>query len=188
MSLEVEGLTILAMMACGVAAGIAFDSCRVLKHKSRLKGFSVIVYDLLFWIVCTLAIFFTLVAVNGGVVRIYIFFALLFGTWTYYSFLSGHYLRAFAGFVRLLSWCFRTLLRMLRLLLVEPFVLLYKLFVLILTSLFSLLYGILSFIGKLLFSTLFPLRAVYRKMKTPLARKKQGIFRRLANLFKRNKK
>ncbi|RSK25495.1 spore cortex biosynthesis protein YabQ [Bacillus sp. HMF5848] len=91
MSLTTQFFTMIAMVGMGGWFGAALDTySRFLKRPTRAKWI-VFINDILFWFAQGLIIFYVLLLVNEGELRLYIFIALLCGYAAYQSLLKKIY-------------------------------------------------------------------------------------------------
>lgn len=140
------------MVGMGSWLGIAMDTYQRLFKRTERRIWLIFIYDILFWIVQSIFIFYVLYLVNHGEVRFYIFLALLCGFSAYQSLLKNFYTYILERLIFFLKKLFRFLKKLVTIILVKPLLLL-------MTGLFSLLLwiskGLLfvtSFIVKLFFS------------------------------------
>lgn len=132
MTLNVQFLTMAAMMGCGAALGLFYDAYRVVSGEFRFPRWLTPPLDLIYWLIGTLAVFRVLYVSNGGEVRIYVFLALMIGVCFYFGLLSGAFVRVIRWTIRLVKRLVALLLRILDLLLVRPVLGLYRFIVWIL--------------------------------------------------------
>lgn len=88
MSLYTQWLTVLFMLLSGLALGCLFDSYRVFAGQCKFPRWMIPFFDLLYWLVATLFVFYMLMKSNQGELRFYIILGLVTGTWMYAVFLS----------------------------------------------------------------------------------------------------
>ncbi|GGE84715.1 spore cortex biosynthesis protein YabQ [Priestia taiwanensis] len=186
MSLNVQFLTMLAMIGMGGYLGATLDTYnRFLKRSKRNRWF-VFVYDFSFWILQALLIFYVLLLVNEAELRFYIFIAILCGYAAYQSLFRSIYLKALEHFIRLVITCYRFLFNAVMMIIVKPFLLLVKgimmvllFFVQVVQKIFDMcmriVLGILSFIGRILWMF------IPKKGKLFL-QKHAGIFKKAKNI------
>lgn len=186
MMLQAEVQTLAAMLASGMAAGMVFDSYRMLRKKwSFIKGLLVTVCDLAFWVGLTLFVFYVLLSVNDGVVRVYVFLGLLAGTWMYFTFLHRGYAWLFERFLRFLTMLFHMLTRLFHWLLIKPIVFLYQSLVVLLLFIVGLIFSVMRLLWKLIAALCRPFRRLGRSVARPIRKKKAGFLSKVAKFFKR---
>lgn len=119
----------------GMIIGLLFDGYRVLRGIMTPKMLITELGDLLFWLIATMLVFGTLIFINWGEVRLYIFIGLMIGFVLYMRLFSRYILRllkrlwdysrigaAFLNTIicKLLLWCIKVLFFPLKWLYVKP--------------------------------------------------------------------
>jgi len=177
-NLDVQFLTMAAMIGCGAALGLLFDGYRVVWGELRLPRRLYAPFDLLYWALATAAVYRVLYLANGGEVRLYVLLALLLGVSAYFALLSGLSLRIMRRIVLLVKTLFRFLRRLAVILVVRPLIGLYRL----LAAIFGFFATVSIFLGKLVIQLLYPVW----KLTSRLARSLWGaLFRAVRGLFRR---
>src|SRR3954462_2772160 len=111
MSLTTQFYTMLAMVGIGGWIGVALDTYgRFLKRPLRAR-WVVFINDFMFWIVQGLILFYLLLLVNEGELRIYIFLAVLCGYAAYQSLLKWIYLRILERLIQTSLSIYRLLIK-----------------------------------------------------------------------------
>lgn len=100
MTLMVQFYAIIAMIAMGIWLGIAVDTYSRFMHPNRWTWL-LFLCDIFFWIVQALLIFYILLQVNEGELRIYIFLALLCGFAAYRALIQAIYLHLLEKLIRI---------------------------------------------------------------------------------------
>ena len=126
MSIKIQALTMLLMVGCGMTMGLLYDTYRVMKGQTGLRGWLVIICDLLFWASCIFLVFGTLLRVNDGVVRIYLFLGMGIGTWFYFVLLHSFYIKWFLRFINLVKAIYRFTVRLIHVVIIKPIIFIYK--------------------------------------------------------------
>ncbi|AMA74512.1 MULTISPECIES: spore cortex biosynthesis protein YabQ [Aneurinibacillus] len=144
MTLTGQAATMMSMVLCGLAMGILYDTYRTMERKCRLARWLVWLCDFLFWISCIFLVFGTLLRVNEGIVRIYIFLGLAVGVVLYFLLFQRTYLYILNKLIFFSLWLYRVTLRTGYYLLVAPVLFLYR----ILLSTALLLFSVIFRIGK----------------------------------------
>lgn len=85
--------TFMVTVAIGAGLGILYDFYRVGERALQLRNLLTAVGDLLYWLVSTAAVFFTLLYCNWGELRLYVFLGLASGAFLYFRFLSLYLVR-----------------------------------------------------------------------------------------------
>lgn len=143
MSLTTQFYTMLAMAGIGGWIGVALDTYgRFLKRPIRAR-WVVFINDFMFWVVQGLILFYILLLVNEGELRVYIFLAVLCGYATYQSLLKRLYLNILERLIQTSLSIYRFLLTIGRVMLIRPIVGLVQLLIVILL-------GVMNFLWRLL--------------------------------------
>ncbi|QHW32139.1 spore cortex biosynthesis protein YabQ [Paenibacillus rhizovicinus] len=126
-SLSVQWWTMMTMLLSGIGMGIVFDGYRVVSDELRISRIWVPVFDLLYWIAATIAVFQVLSSSNHGEVRFYVFLGLILGIGCYYWLFS----RITVSLVKLLIRTVRAItgfvIKTFELLIIKPLILFYRL-------------------------------------------------------------
>jgi spore cortex biosynthesis protein YabQ len=110
-SLEAQWLTMGWMTASGIILGVLLDIYRVLKGRFRFRGWVVSLIDLLYWTVAAGLVFGLLMWSNWGVLRFYVFLAVVLGIALYYFWMSRTMIRLISWTIRLVEWMIRIVFR-----------------------------------------------------------------------------
>ncbi|MBB3909148.1 spore cortex biosynthesis protein YabQ [Anoxybacillus rupiensis] len=120
MSVTTQLETMLAMIGMGGWLGLSIDTySRFLQRRKRAR-FIVFINDVLFWLLQGLIIFYVLLLVNEGELRVYIFLAILCGYAAYQSLLRSLYLRLLEMLIRFFTALFRFFVRTCYYIVVRP--------------------------------------------------------------------
>lgn len=123
MTLHVQVITMLTMIAGGIYLGFAQETYRKMAkiwHKKRMLTY---ISELSFWISQTIILFSMLYRVNYGEVRIYIILACFLGFSMYVVFFQAMYLKILDWFIRLL----RSIIYLVYRIISAPLILVYRL-------------------------------------------------------------
>ncbi len=143
MSLTTQFYTMLAMVGMGSWIGVALDTYgRFLKRPLRAR-WVVFINDFMFWVVQGLILFYLLLLVNEGEVRIYIFLALLCGYAAYQGLFKQMYLKLLEFIILTSNRLYNVFIKIGQVMLVRPIRALIQL-------IFVIVLGILNVIWKLL--------------------------------------
>ena len=155
MTLHVQLLSMLAMIAGGVYLGFAFDTYRRITR--CVKDNPAVKYgvEIIFWLAQTGILFYALFQVNEGVLRVYIFLACLLGYSMYAVMLRRGYQYILDKIIRGIVIVTAGIARGLYVLLIEPILWLIRL-------LYTCIKGLLLFIIRLLS---YPARLLLRGLK-----------------------
>ncbi|MGM7724466.1 spore cortex biosynthesis protein YabQ [Metabacillus sp. Hm71] len=193
MSLTTQFYTMLAMAGMGGWLGLALDTYgRFLKRPMRAR-WVVFINDFLFWVVQGLILFYLLLLVNEGELRIYIFLAVLCGYAAYQSLFKRLYLRILERLIQTSLSIYRFMLKVGNLMIVKPIVGLVQLLFVILLGTVNFLWRLLkwafqflySFVKLLLAPVRFLLRLLWRFTPFTIRNFLGKIIRLLAGFMKK---
>lgn len=188
MSIQVQAITMLLMVACGMSMGLLYDTYRVMKGQTGLRGWLVIICDLLFWASCIFLVFGTLLRVNEGMVRIYLFLGMGIGAWIYFSLFTSFYIKWFLRLINLVKAIYRFIVRLINLVIIKPLIFLYRTIVAIVIGTALFIWRIVLFFYHILQKICIPIgkgsSKLGKKIYSGSKKKGAGLFRRVAKLFK----
>ena len=191
MSLTTQFYTMLAMVGMGGWLGAALDTYgRFLKRPLRAR-WVVFINDLLFWLVQGLILFYLLLLVNEGELRIYIFLAVLCGYAAYQSLLKKIYLQLLELFIQTSLTIYRLFIRAGQLMIVKPIVGTIQLLIAIILGTVNILWKLIKWGFKFLWSLvkilLSPVTFLFRLLWRLVPRSVENFLieniRRLAGFF-----
>ncbi len=191
MSLTTQFYTMLAMVGMGGWLGAALDTYgRFLKRPLRAR-WVVFINDLLFWLVQGLILFYLLLLVNEGELRIYIFLAVLCGYAAYQSLLKKIYLQLLEIFIQTSLTIYRLFIRAGQLMIVKPIVGTIQLLIAIILGTVNILWKLIKWGFKFLWSLvkilLSPVTLLFRLLWKLVPRSVENFLieniRRLAGFF-----
>lgn len=200
MSLHAQFTTLLAMIGIGMIIGASFDTYAHIFNRSKRHRLIVWVADILFWVTQALYVFYTLLVINNGQVRLYIFLAILCGYAAYQALFQRMYVRLLQKIIRAFVMLYRLIIRMFHYAVILPLRLLYRFFVFLFITtchfvflvgkvLYKVMYGCIRF---LLQPFIFIGRFIWRK--TPLRFQAtvgrifhigKGFLAKIANMFRK---
>ncbi|MEQ8176459.1 MAG: spore cortex biosynthesis protein YabQ [Syntrophomonadaceae bacterium] len=96
----------LLTLLIGILLGIIIHFYQLTVRKSRLRKILLIMMDFSLWILLIALIFFGLVLINLGELRVYVFVALIIGVLIYYRYGARHLHRPLAALARVVVICF----------------------------------------------------------------------------------
>ncbi|NBD28074.1 spore cortex biosynthesis protein YabQ [Paenibacillus sp. T1] len=117
----------MTMLLSGIGMGIVFDGYRVVSDELRISRIWVPIFDLLYWIAATIAVFQVLSSSNHGEVRFYVFLGLLLGIACYYWLFSKITVRVVQLLIQTVRAVTKFTIQAFMILIVKPLVLLYRL-------------------------------------------------------------
>ncbi|MFP7495449.1 spore cortex biosynthesis protein YabQ [Terribacillus saccharophilus] len=189
MTLTVQFLTIVSMIAGGVYLGAAMDTFRRFERHWKKQIVMRYIMECGFWLMQTLLLFFLLFQVNQGEMRFYILLALLCGFAGYRALFQTSYQRILELLIRIIRQTLFILRRILQVLIVTPIRLLVQGVLLLAGGAAALLWKLILLVLSILF---YPIRLVgrivwkltpgkYRKIYSKLA----GIYSKMKNIAKK---
>lgn len=92
--------TFVMTMVTGMLLGGLFDCYRVLRGAFNPRALMTWFTDLLYWLIATAIVFFSLILSNWGELRFYVFIGILGGLGLYYKWLSLWVIRLFSSGIR----------------------------------------------------------------------------------------
>ena len=93
-------ITFVMTMVIGMLLGVVFDCYRVLRRTFNPQTLMTWFTDLLYWLIVTAIVFFSLVLSNWGELRFYVFIGILGGLGLYYKWVSLWAIRFFLSGIR----------------------------------------------------------------------------------------
>lgn len=152
MSLTTQFYTMLAMVGMGSWIGAALDTYgRFLKRPLRAR-WVVFINDFMFWVVQGLILFYVLLLVNEGELRIYIFLAVLCGYAAYQSLLKRAYLRILEQMIKTSISFYRIFINIGQAMVIRPIRALIQLIIVILLGTLKVLWSLLKWAFQFLYS------------------------------------
>lgn len=127
--------------------GILYDTYRIFERMYKMKKWLIWICDLLFWISATFLVFGTLLRVNEGIVRIYIFLGLGIGTIIYllsFREIYGHLLKKI---IQISITLYETIVKMMRVLIISPLIALFYFLVKVVKGLIKIITTISKWFG-----------------------------------------
>ncbi|WP_449538339.1 spore cortex biosynthesis protein YabQ [Ferdinandcohnia sp. Marseille-Q9671] len=193
MTLSTQFYTLLAMICMGGWLGASLDTYHRFLQRSRRNKFLVFINDVLFWVVQGLLFFYTLLLVNEGELRFYVFIAILCGFAAYQSLLKSFYVRALEHIIQAIIRFYQFLLRTGELLIVRPIKMLYQLIIVILLGIVNVLMVIGNILLKIcwmLIKVCFaPIKwtgiLIWRMLPSAFTKYVEKIFRKCAGFLKK---
>ena len=97
----------LSTVIAGIAVGLMFDTYRIITGANNINRIVIAITDLLFWVLCALAVFVFFLYSNNGDLRLYTFIGLLTGILFYFKLASKRFIIALRGIIYFISKLFR---------------------------------------------------------------------------------
>ena len=176
MTLQVQFLTMVTMIIGGLYLGVARDTYLRFSPYWRRRIILRYVFEIAFWMIQTILLFYILYRVNAGELRAYIFVACLLGVSIYKVFFASLYRRVLEWIIRLLLIIYRTCKEIIRVLVIVPLKGIVYLILLIVQFTFSILFFILKWIFA-------PLGRAVAFIFSLLPKKLQKIIRKLIGFY-----
>lgn len=152
MSLTTQFYTMLTMVGMGGWIGVALDTYgRFLKRPLRAR-WVVFINDFMFWVVQGLILFYLLLLVNEGELRIYIFLAVLCGYAAYQSLFKQIYLRILEQLIQTSISIYRLIIKVGQVMIVKPIVGLVQLLIVILLGTLNFLWRLIKWAFQFIYS------------------------------------
>lgn len=85
----------------GIILGVVFDFFRVIRKSFKISDFSTLIQDIVFLIFSGTLIITSIIKLNGGEVRLFLFFGIFFGTLIYLLTISDLCVIIFLVFVKI---------------------------------------------------------------------------------------
>ena len=181
MSLTIQLYTMLSMIGMGVSLGVSLDTYhRFLKRGGR-KRWLVFIYDILFWIVQALVVFYVLLLVNEAELRMYVFLALLCGFAAYQSLLKSLYMKVLNFLIYIFVQIFYFCIHVVQLFIVKPITMLIHLIIAFTLFLFRFVVGVGTGLWKIIVAIL---RLVWKIIFIPIRFVWVSIWKHLPNHVK----
>ncbi|MFS0562840.1 spore cortex biosynthesis protein YabQ [Terribacillus sp. 179-K 1B1 HS] len=189
MTLTVQFLTIVSMIAGGVYLGAAMDTFRRFERHWKKQAVMRYIMECSFWLMQTLLLFFLLFQVNQGEMRFYILLALLCGFAGYRALFQTSYQRVLEWLIRIIRRTIFITKRVLQVLILTPIRLVIQGLLMLAGGVIALLWKLIRLVLVVLF---YPIRLIgrlvwkltperYRKNYSKLA----GIYSRMKNIARK---
>ncbi|WEG12720.1 spore cortex biosynthesis protein YabQ [Pullulanibacillus sp. KACC 23026] len=154
MTLTEQFYSMLAMCGMGIWLGASLTTYHRFFPQRKVWQWLLFVTDLLFWCLQGLIIFYVLLLVNQGVLRFYLFIALLIGFSAYKGLFETTYYKILDTLIHFIVGTARFLRKMVKLFLVQPLLFLLKLLFSLVKMISRMLLAILLFIGTVIYTPL----------------------------------
>ncbi|QGH32657.1 spore cortex biosynthesis protein YabQ [Gracilibacillus salitolerans] len=148
MTLSTQFITIITMVVSGVYLGASYHT---FKRLERLWTSSILwkyVLEMLFWLIQAAILYFVLFLVNEGILRLYIFLAVLCGYAMFKSLFEQAFGRIVDTLIRIVLHIYRFIYRIVEIFVVKPIVFIVSLVVVCITKVFTGLYSLLLLLLK----------------------------------------
>lgn len=109
-----QALIFLYTVIGGAAVALVFDLFRILRKAVRTGSLVTFAEDLLFWLIVSVIMFLTIFYSNDGELRAYLFIGACIGVILYALLLSRIVMASSLFIIRIVSWPFKCIIRMLK--------------------------------------------------------------------------
>lgn len=176
MTLDVQFITMIAMMIGGFYLGVASDTFRRLcvywKQRVVLKYFM----EIGFWLTQTLLLYYVLFQVNSGELRFYVFVALLLGFAMYQALAANMYKRLLEYLIGIIVQIYRFLVKVTRVIIIIPVTFLIQLIITIIVGTATILLKLIRFTFKIVLAPVIWLfRMVFRMLPQSIQKRLHKI-------------
>ena len=176
MSLNVQFLTMIAMVLSGFYLGMALETFRRFSPYWKSNVFLTYFFEITFWLSQTFILFYVLYRVNAGELRVYVFIACLLGFSIYHVIAVNVYKKLLEHIVGIVSRILSLLNNILFILVINP--LKWVLYILLTLAQF-----VFTFLYYLLKTILLPVRWVLKSLKKLLPKKTQHIITKWGRFY-----
>jgi len=145
----------------GLLIGVMFDLYRGMWKKCAPSSKTMPLWDIIWWLLVTALVFFILLNINWGELRLYLFLGQIIGFVIYYKKISPHFLKRFIVF---LTWLEKTVKKLV-IIVVIPFRVMKTILLWPITIVFLVMKKIILFLKKVGRVSGLILRAIPRKIK-----------------------
>ncbi|MDG5789991.1 spore cortex biosynthesis protein YabQ [Evansella sp. AB-P1] len=185
MTLEVQFLSMLASVGVGIWFGASFDTYKRFIGSPQRFRWTLLVNDILFWLVQALIFFYVLLQVNQGEVRFYLFLAVLLGYSIYRSLFEKIYLRILEWMIHFTVKTYNIIANAIKVLVINPIKWLLKvllsLSMILLTTIWRIIYILFRII-------IFPVRWIANKYVQAYGNPLESFINRLKRVVNNVKK
>ena len=109
--IENQAYLFLIFILNGIIIGLLFDIFRILRRSFKTPNFITYIEDIVFWVISTLIVVYSLFIFNNGEIRGYIFIGLVFGIAIYILFFSKLIMKVSVKFILFLKKVFRVVFK-----------------------------------------------------------------------------
>lgn len=150
MSLTVQFYSLITMIGAGVYLGCMFDTLE--RFSCHWKDNRVLSYviEISFWLLQTLCLFYILILVNEGEIKVYLLVAILIGFYTYQQLVAQRYRRFLEHVINVLRAVYQFCYRCVQVLFVMPFLWLIHLLMALVLFLFQLCVSVIKSVWRIL--------------------------------------
>jgi spore cortex biosynthesis protein YabQ len=180
MTLSIQFLTMVSMIAGGFYLGIALDTFRRFHRHWRHNVYLVYFMEVSFWLAQVFILYFILFQVNAGELRFYVFAACLLGFAAYQALAATLYKRLLERLIRIISNIYQLLKSLVKTLIIAPIKYLIQLLVAFIIFLFNMIMLVLGFLLKCVY---LPIKWVSKQLYRLLPKKFKLFLHKLAGFY-----
>lgn len=180
MTLDVQFMTMVTMILCGIYLGIAQETFRRFQPNWKSNRFLLYFMEIAFWLSQVTLIFYVLYLVNAGELRVYVLLALFLGVSAYQVLVAPVYKHVLEIGIRMATAVYRFLKQVVQTLVIAPIKFIVQLLVTIVIFLFQLMISVLSFLAKIFFT---PLKWIFLGIYRMLPKKIQHFLHKTAGFY-----
>ncbi|WP_156289998.1 spore cortex biosynthesis protein YabQ [Oceanobacillus salinisoli] len=184
MTLSVQFLTMISMVASGFYLGMILDTFRRFTPYWKHNIFLTYFMEICFWLMQTIILFYVLFQVNSGEIRFYVFVACLLGFSIYQALAQNVYKRLLEYMIRIIASVYRFCRRVVQVLIISPITWLFTLIITIILGTVRILWKIILFITKLLIT---PIRWILQMIYRILPKSFQNFLKQIAGFYSKIK-
>ncbi|MNJ40772.1 Spore protein YabQ [compost metagenome] len=151
MNLHMQWMTLLWMVFSGALMGVIYDSYRIVSGQLQLARIVNHTLDVIYWVAAALFVFQNLYHSNYGELRFYVFLGLFIGVWIYFLFLSFITERFVVTLMKVTSYIYKLIVKMISVVIVAPVLGIFKVLKLLLLWLWVVVVQIGKIVCKIVF-------------------------------------
>ncbi len=174
------------MLGSSFIIGMLFDGYRVLKGKIEMANGIVFIIDVIFGIISAFFVFYLLLWINHGQLRITMVITFFIGIWIYFNSISYLIIQIWLHFFHVVYYLWRFTIKSVYVLLIKPFILLYKvlsaIIIFISMTIYSILHSIYKFISSIVKHIVMSFKVAGKKIKS---KTKEGFLSLLKKILKK---
>lgn len=180
MTLDVQFMTMITMIICGIYLGIVHETFRRFQPLWKSNRFLLYFMEIAFWLSQVTIIFYVLFLVNAGELRVYVFLALLLGVSAYKVLVASVYKRVLEMIIRFTAAVYHFFERVVHVLVIAPIKFIVQLLVTLVIFVYQLMISVLSFLAKIVF---IPLKWIILGIYHMLPQKIQYFLHKTAGFY-----
>lgn len=172
MTLDVQFITMISMVAGGFYLGVALDTFRRLSIYWKQRLFLIYFMEISFWLTQTLLLYYVLFLVNSGELRFYVLLAVVLGFSMYRALAANTFKRLLEHVIQITAAIYRFLENMIQTVIMTPITFIVQLVVNVVVFTINLLMNVIQYILKIVFIlVLWLFRLIFRLLPQTIQRK-----------------